>query len=229
MANPIGNLVSQTFYEGKLQNPSEEDQRTVPTFYLNGPIPIRSTVTWLDTSELGGKADHDNDRGISIYNRCEADQIITLLQEISKQDELINELTGIVSKNEAAIGIICMYAEQKRILRQKFNQEVWPEKFRALVKIDTVDSYQGKENRIIILSLTRSDKKLSPGFLRMPNRINVAMSRAMDRLVIVGNTSIWKGKNKDLPLGKVLEYMSEHGENAGYTFVDAKSGGNRKK
>ena len=229
MANPIGDLVSQTFYEGKLQNPAEEDQRTIPDFYLKGPKLIQSTVTWLDTSGLGKKSDHDDDRGNSIYNRCEADQIISLLQQISAEDELVNNLAHIVSKNEAPIGVICMYAEQKRILRQKFNQELWPDGFRELVKIDTVDSYQGKENRIIILSLTRSDPKQSPGFLWMPNRINVAMSRAMDRLLIVGNAAMWKGKNKDLPLGRVLEYMLEHDKSSGYTILAAEKGGNRVK
>ncbi len=225
MADPIGDLVSQTFYDGKLQNPTLEDRRTVPDFYLKGPKPIKSTVTWLDTSELGGKSDHDDDRGSSIYNRCEAVQIISLLKQVSDNDDLVEDLAGIVSKNEAPIGVICMYAEQKRILRQMFNQELWPDGFRELVKIDTVDSYQGKENRIIILSITRSDKKQSPGFLWMPNRINVAMSRAMDRLLIVGNSAMWKGRNKDLPLGRVLEYMSEHGESSGYAFVAAKKGG----
>lgn len=227
MADPIGNLVSQTFYEGKLQNPAKEDQRTVPDFYLKGPKQIRNTVTWLDTSELGTKAEHDDDRGSSIYNRCEAEQVIALLKQVSDQDELVSDLAGIVGKNEAPIGVICMYAEQKRILRKMFNQELWPDGFRELVKIDTVDSYQGKENRIIILSITRSDKRQSPGFLRMPNRINVAMSRAMDRLLIVGDSTMWKGKNKDLPLGRVFEYMSEHGESAGYAFVAAKKGGKR--
>jgi superfamily I DNA and/or RNA helicase len=115
-----------------------------------------------------------------------------------------------------------MYAEQKKLIRQKFNQGIWSDGFKALVKIDTVDSYQGKENRIIILSLTRSDKQKSSGFLRTPNRINVAMSRAMDRLLIIGNAEMWKTHNKDKPLGQVVSYMSDMGEPAGYKFMSAK-------
>ena len=114
-----------------------------------------------------------------------------------------------------------------RSLRQKFNQEVWSSGFKDIVKIDTVDSYQGKENRIIIVSLTRSDKRQSPGFLRTPNRINVAMSRAMDRLLIVGNADMWKGNNKDLPLGTVVHFMSERGHDAGYSFVTTKQSGKK--
>ncbi|MDG4871052.1 C-terminal helicase domain-containing protein, partial [Guyparkeria sp. 1SP6A2] len=75
-------------------------------------------------------------------------------------------------------------------------EQTWSEQFKSLIRIDTVDSYQGKENRIVILSITRSDTHQSPGFLRSPNRINVGLSRAMDRLVIVGNSEMWKGKNK---------------------------------
>jgi superfamily I DNA and/or RNA helicase len=149
-------------------------------------------VTWLDTASLGHRAHHLGDRGTSIYNRSEADEIISVLKQVSENEEFVAQLSKLVNKDEAAIGVICMYAEQKRLLRQKFNQEIWSDGFKDIVKIDTVDSYQGKENRIIILSLTRSDKQHSPGFLRAPNRVNVAMSRAMDRLLIVGNADIWK-------------------------------------
>ncbi|MFV8408464.1 AAA domain-containing protein [Vibrio harveyi] len=224
MAPPIGDLVSQTFYDGKLRN----GERAIPDVYQHAPRALRSMVTWLDTSNLGQRAHHLEDRGTSIYNRCEADQIISVLKQVSENAEFVAELSKLTSKDEAAIGVICMYAEQKRLLRQKFNQEIWSDGFKDLVKIDTVDSYQGKENRIIILSLTRSDKRHSPGFLRAPNRINVAMSRAMDRLLIVGNADIWKGNNKELPLGSVVRYMTERGQDAGYTFLSAKQGGKQK-
>ncbi len=83
-----------------------------------------------------------------------------------------------------------------------------------------MDSYQGKENRIIILSVTRSEHKQSPGFLRLPNRINVALSRAMDRLVIVGDKRMWQGKNSYLPFGSVIKFMEENNSNGEYAFVN---------
>lgn len=218
MAPPIGNLVSQTFYDGKLTN----GPRAIPDIYQGAPSQLRSPVTWLDTSSLGDHANHLSDRGVSIYNRCEAEQVIDLLKQISESGQFLSDLSGLKDKDDALIGVICMYAEQKRLIRQKFNQGIWGDGFKALVKIDTVDSYQGKENRIIILSLTRADKQKSPGFLRTPNRINVAMSRAMDRLLIIGNAEMWKTHNKDKPLGQVFTYMSEMGEDAGYRFISAK-------
>ena len=128
-------------------------------------------------------------------------------------------------KGELPIGIICMYAEQKKRLRRKVAEQSWGDDFKSLLRIDTVDSYQGKENRLVILSITRSDAKQSPGFLRSPNRINVGLSRAMDRLVIVGNSEMWKGKNKHYPLGKVFDYMDQrrHKEPEGYRLINAKN------
>ena len=215
MAPPIGDLVSNTFYEGKLNN----GPRSIPDIYRNAPNSLRSPVTWLDTSSLGERAHHQSDRGVSIYNRCEAEQVIEILKLISLNGQFLVDLTELKEKDDALIGVICMYAEQKRLIRQKFNQEIWSEGFKELVKIDTVDSYQGKENRIIILSLTRSDKSWKPGFLRTPNRTNVAMSRAMDRLLIIGNVDMWNKHNKDKPLGQVVSYMSDMGEGAGYKFM----------
>jgi hypothetical protein len=218
MAPPIGNLVSHTFYDSKLNN----GDRVIPDIYDGAPNALRSAVTWLDTSSLGEHANHQSDRGVSIYNRCEAEQVIDLLKQISESGQFLIDFSNLKAEEDALIGVVCMYAEQKRLIRQKFNQEIWSDGFKAMVKIDTVDSYQGKENRMIILSLTRSDKKKSPGFLRTPNRINVAMSRAMDRLVIIGNAEMWSVHNKDRPLGQVISYMGNMGEDAGYKLISAK-------
>lgn len=219
MGPQIGDLVSEVFYDGKLGN----GNRAIPDIYDRLPEALQAPVTWLDTSSLGNKSHHQSDKGVSIYNRCEADLIVKLLKEVAGNLDLLLDLKSSVKDGEPAIGVICMYGEQKRILRQKFKEVQWDEDFKALVKIDTVDSYQGKENRIIILSLTRSDKHQSPGFLRAPNRINVALSRAMDRLLIVGSSQMWQSKNKDLPLGRVASFMQERGEGAGYRFINAKN------
>ena len=215
MAPEIGRLVSETFYDGNLEN----GERSIPDFYAVGPKFLESIVTWIDTSSLGAKSYHRSDRGVSIYNRCEADIIINMLKEIYADQTFVESLKGVVKEGEPAIGVICMYGEQKRILKQKFNEIVWSDDFKSMVKIDTVDSYQGKENRIIILSVTRSDKTQSPGFLRAPNRINVALSRAMDRLILVGSTEMWRAKNKNLPLGTIVSLMSSLSEDDGYRFV----------
>lgn len=215
MAPAIGTMVSKCFYDGKLEN----GDRAIPDIYQSGPKETKSYVTWLDTSVNGKGANHNSDKGVSIYNRTEAETIIRLLTEISKNTEFVLSLAEQVKDGEAAIGVICMYGEQKRILRQKFKEISWTEDFKRLVKIDTVDSYQGKENRVIILSVTRSTADQSTGFLRSPNRINVALSRAMDRLVIVGDIRMWKGKNEKLPLGKVLSFIEKQSDKDQYQVL----------
>lgn len=215
MAEPIGNMVSYAFYDTKLVN----GERKIPDIYVDVPASLKSTVTWIDTSSIKGAAHQKPNKGSSIFNRFEADKIIELLTDISKNQNFVKSLSSVVKENEPAIGVICMYAEQKKHILRKFKEKVWEDDFKALVNIDTVDSYQGKENRIIIVSVTRQIKDLSPGFLRSPNRINVALSRAMDRLVIVGATEMWKAANKGLPLGRVLQYIEAQKDSSEYKVL----------
>lgn len=218
MAEPIGDLVSSTFYSGELKN----GERVIPDIYSHAPKELNHFVTWLDTSNIGDRCYHQDDKGVSIYNRCEADIIISLLKNIAERRSFTSSLKEIVKDNEAAIGIICMYGEQKRLIRKKFNELEWEDDFKKLVKIDTVDSYQGKENRVIILSITRSSRDMKPKFLKTPNRINVALSRAMDRLIIVGSKHMWQGRNSELPLGKVLGFIESKTMDDGYSVINAK-------
>lgn len=220
MATPIGRLVSEIFYNGKLKSSG----RVISDQYMQSANFLYSTVTWVDTSDSGCDAYHtevDKNRG-KIRNKEEAKSIIIMLRQMAEDIDLIAYLNS-VRKTDAAIGVICMYAEQKRYLHQLFNQNAWPEGFKDLVNIDTVDSYQGKENRIIIVSITRSDKSNSPGFMVMPNRINVALSRAMDRLILVGNKNVWCAQNKELPFGKVMKHMEEQGKDEDYRFILSRS------
>lgn len=81
------------------------------------------------------------------------------------------------------------------------------------MKIETVDSYQGKENRIVIVSLVRSNDRGQIGFLDRDNRINVALSRAMDRLVVVGAAHLFRSSAGKLP--DVLARMEAAGRLSG--------------
>ncbi|MCW7415635.1 Upf1 family helicase [Escherichia coli] len=85
----------------------------------------------------------------------------------------------------------------------------WAASLRGLIKIDTVDSYQGQENKIIILSLVRDNPNKLQGFLRDAPRINVAISRAQERLLILGARRMWSKTNNDSALGNVHEFISK--------------------
>ena len=213
MAPAIGSLVSACFYENVLENGKTDND--VPNIYFRLPEEIKSCVTWLDTTSLPNTY-HEQGKSGSLSNRAEADVIIRILQDLANDETFMNSepVQKCLEKNEKAIGVICMYGEQKKLIRKKFNERSWNDEFRGLVKIDSVDSYQGKENRVIILSLTRHDKVCSTGFLHLPNRINVALSRAMDKLIIVGAKTMWEHpKNSKTPLAKVLRFIQEQEQN----------------
>ena len=224
MAPAIGSLVSACFYENVLENGKTNND--VPNIYFRLPEKIKSCVTWLDTTSLP-KAYHEQAKNGSSSNRAEADVIIGILQDLANDETFMNSepVQNCLEKNEQAIGVICMYSEQKKLIRKKFNERSWNDDFRCLVKIDSVDSYQGKENRVIILSLTRYDKEYSTGFLHLPNRINVALSRAMDKLIIVGAKTMWEHpKNSKTPLAKVLRFIQKQNNPQDYAIKILKNG-----
>ncbi|EHU3061883.1 AAA domain-containing protein [Acinetobacter baumannii] len=226
MAPAIGEMVSACFYDKELVTgvieplgkPYQEKMvRVVPNIYQHCSVQeLRSTVTWVDTSDK-----FSDGVGTTFFNKHEARKIIGLLEKIYADEELLKELRERSKPNEPPIGIICMYGEQKRYLRKQFNSKSWNEDFRSLVKIDTVDSYQGKENRIIILSVTRNSPDNKIGFMNVPNRINVALSRAMDRLVIFGASRLWNmPKHQESPLGEVFNYIKEHSsDRTSYQYI----------
>ena len=224
MAPAIGSLVSACFYENVLENGKTDND--VPNIYFRLPEKIKSCVTWLDTTSLPHTY-HEQGKSGSLSNRAEADVIIGILQDLANDETFMNSepVQKCLEKNEQAIGVICMYGEQKKLIRKKFNERSWNDDFRRLVKIDSVDSYQGKENRVIILSLTRHDKVCSTGFLHLPNRINVALSRAMDKLVIVGAKTVWEQpKNSKTPLAKVLRFIQKQNNPQDYIIKILKNG-----
>ncbi len=224
MAPAIGSLVSACFYENVLENGKTDND--VPNIYFRLPEKIKSCVTWLDTTSLPN-AYHEQGKSGSLSNRAEADVIIGILQDLANDETFMNSepVQKCLEKNEQAIGVICMYGEQKKLIRKKFKERSWNDEFRRLVKIDSVDSYQGKENRMIILSLTRYDKTYSTGFLHLPNRINVALSRAMDKLIIVGAKNMWEHpKNSKTPLAKVLRFIQKQNNPQDYAIKILKNG-----
>ncbi len=119
------------------------------------------------------------------------------------------------------IGVIYPYAAQKKHINMEIVRKAWPAIFTKLLKIDTVDSYQGKENEIIIVSLTRNDRKVTEGFLKYPERINVSLSRARERLVIIGASRMWEVAPPDMPLHKILEYIESRKDSRKYGLYSA--------
>jgi serine/threonine protein kinase len=207
MLGAIGDLVSNSFYKESLRS-----GRTAPVIGDKAlPPSLSQELAWIVTDEyldLGYQSQQVGRSRKSLINNKEAEVIVSL---ISQWDQHPDFLEWIKSRDSAdhTIGIICMYSGQAIHLRNKLRMASISHEMQQQIKIDTVDSYQGKENPIVILSLVRNNadaiaadgsRAIRSGFMRKANRINVAISRAMDRLVIVGAKSRWRA---DEPMGKV--------------------------
>lgn len=93
----------------------------------------------------------------------------------------MEKLTG------ASIGIISPYAEQVRYFRQEISED---EVLRSLdIEVNSIDGFQGQEKEVIYISLVRSNDAGDIGFLKDERRLNVAMTRAQKKLVIVGDSA----------------------------------------
>lgn len=202
MAPNIGRLVSDCFYDKRLKT----GRGPSPAYYSMLPDFMGQEVTWVDTASAPNAREKHSDNRDEYWNDGEARVVMALLQHIVESEGFLEKIRGDLQPGEPAIGIICMYSKQRDILDGLKSKASWLGDARRLVKIDTVDSYQGKENRIVILSTVRTDR---PGFLKKFNRVNVGLSRAMERLFIVGATKLWEGRNSDLPLGSVLKKVRE--------------------
>lgn len=224
MLPPIGRLVSSAFYDRALQH-GRGDQ-IIPPEVL--PPELRFPLAWISTDSMG--IDAHQARGSvrqgSLQNGAEADVIVSVLKRWSEHEPFLAWLRSL-PHDSRAIGVICAYASQLDLVRGKLQSESLPETFRRMIKVDTIDSYQGKENLIVILSLVRNNADgvkdrgnptINPGFLAKKNRINVALSRAMDRLLIVGAKAGWRDNS---PLGTVSAGFDEEVKAGVAVLLDA--------
>ncbi|MCR4921581.1 MAG: AAA family ATPase [Bacteroidaceae bacterium] len=85
------------------------------------------------------------------------------------------------------VGLISPYKGQVRLLRQMVRRDGFWKPYRSLLTIDTVDGFQGQERDIIVISMVRSNAKGQVGFLRDLRRMNVAITRARMKLLLVGD------------------------------------------
>lgn len=192
MCSTIGELVSNAFYEGKLVNVRSDDERgeAISRLYPNA-------VLWLSTSKLPNRGEAIRP-GETYINEAEAHVVIEQLKEISRRTRK--------SKKKLEIAVIAAYSAQVAYLRDTITQQV-REHPGFSVEVNTVDAFQGREADVCIYSVTRSNKDNKIGFQREKERLNVALSRARDALIIVGDAVHCREINGENPFRTVIDYI----------------------
>ncbi len=157
------------FYESRLKA-----HITNATHQING----LDVFTFIDTAGTGMNEKVSETQGKS--NEEEADLLIKFLK--LKFENIQEDLKNI------SIGILSPYSDQVDILKEKIGQEV-AEELQKNIKVNTIDSFQGQEKDVILISLVRSNEKGEIGFLKDYRRMNVAMTRAKKSLIIFGDSA----------------------------------------
>ena len=117
-------------------------------------------------------------------NRAEAELTLLMLQQYFERigkTRVLNERLD--------VGIISPYRAQVQYLRQLLKKREYFKPFRSLITVNTVDGFQGQERDIIVISLVRSNDEGQIGFLRDLRRMNVAITRARMKLIILGDVA----------------------------------------
>ncbi len=189
MHEHIMRFSSDQFYDGTLQ--ADETVRShllsdLPN--ISAELPSNEPVTFIDTAGAGWDEELEPD-GESRRNPAEAQLILRRVKEL--QD------AGLDAQH---IAVIAPYAAQVRWLRESYSGEE--------LEIDTVDGFQGREKEAVLISLVRSNPNGEIGFLSDTRRMNVALTRARRRLIIVGDSSTLGGHDFYRAL---LEYIESIG------------------
>ena len=176
MNEEIMRFSSSWFYDGKV--------KAAPITAHRGILDYDTPIEWVDDVANDDETVGETFVGETFgrINKVEARQVMELLQayfeKIGKQRILDESID---------VGIISPYRAQVQYLRHLIKKETFFKPFRHLLSVNTVDGFQGQERDIIIVSLVRSNNDGQIGFLRDLRRMNVAMTRARSKLIIIGD------------------------------------------
>ncbi len=171
MNEQIMGFSSRQFYQGKLRADASVASHTL--------FPNSEVVTFIDTAGCGFDEGREGDQG-SYFNEGEAGLLNTFLQSAIEEIQANNK-----GGKPVSIGVISPYRGQVRLLKEQLNFV----DSSAQLRIQTVDGFQGQEQDMICLSLVRSNENGQIGFLADTRRLNVALTRARKRLVVIGDSA----------------------------------------
>jgi serine/threonine protein kinase len=200
MVEPIGRMISDCFYGGRLVN-VRKDLDPVVTEAMGTP------VVWLSTSKLEDRG--ESEQGIGSYiNSCEVRNILNLLERLNGANSRANR--------SLTIAVLTGYSAQKSLLGRRIDGH------RAvlehlLIEVNTVDAFQGREADVVIFSVTRSNADRKIGFIKDAERLNVALSRGRVGTAVVGDHLFCHAADGADAIQKVIRHMLNHPNECSFT------------
>lgn len=197
----IGAFISKVYYDGKLESGSDNLYKT-KQHHLSLSWAKNKTMIFCNVP-----GDKPESKGLSKSRSVEAVKVMSIIDEIREDPEFKNLSIGVITFYSRQVTALCEEAakpEHGYVIKTKDGYEVSP-KYRTLdgdkekFRIGSVDSFQGKEFDIVILSTVRSNnqsreegnEKKVFGFLTLKNRLNVAFSRAQKLVIVVGDAGMF--------------------------------------
>ncbi|WP_304590696.1 AAA domain-containing protein [Bacteroides acidifaciens] len=175
MHEAIMQFPSDWFYHGKLEAAPEVRHR--------GILDFDTPMNWIDTS---GMDFHEEFVGES-FGRINKEEANLLLQELETYINRIGKER--ILEERIDFGLISPYKAQVQYLKSKIKGSSFLRPFRSLITVNTVDGFQGQERDVIFISLVRANEDGQIGFLNDLRRMNVAITRARMKLVILGDAA----------------------------------------
>ena len=173
MNEDIMRFSSEWFYHGKVESAPDVRHRSV----LDYDIPM----LWIDTADMSCREEFVGE-SYGRINKTEARLTLAALQlyfDKVGRERILSERID--------VGIISPYRAQVQFLRHLIKADPWFKPYRHLITVNTVDGFQGQERDIILISLVRANDEGQIGFLRDLRRMNVAITRARMKLIILGD------------------------------------------
>jgi hypothetical protein len=191
MVKEIGDLISTCFYDDQLQSSRTDADRALRVI-------VPKPVTWISTSGLANRFEDRRQE-----NPCEAAQAMKVLERI--------QFIAATAERRYSVALLTGYASQRAGLQRALAAR--RAQLTALdIDVNTVDAFQGREADIAVYSVTRSNPENKVGFLAEDQRINVALSRGRDYLIIVGDHTFCRSGKAGTPLKRVADYVDSHPE-----------------
>lgn len=175
MNDEIMRFSSDWFYGGMLQSAPEVKYRSILDF--------DTPIEWVNTEGMDCNEEFVGENYGRI-NKPEAELSVNQLKEYITRIGRTRFL-----EERIDVGLISPYKAQVQYLRQLLKRDAFFKPFRPLITVNTVDGFQGQERDVILISLVRANEEGQIGFLNDLRRMNVAITRARMKLIILGDAS----------------------------------------